>query len=92
VRSNATQKATEEAAEMPITTQTIRHNLRKLKDSLHEIVEHHNQETQARSESEEGESKSNVQTQRQQGKFTKRIGQILMAMEPQQTTTKFSPS
>jgi hypothetical protein len=76
------QKATEEAAEMPITTQTIRHNLRKLKDSLHERVERHNQNAEARAE-------SNVQARRQQAKFTKGIGQILRLMEPEKTQESF---
>jgi hypothetical protein len=79
-RSNPTIEArTEEAAEALIRTQTIRHNLKKLKESRHEIAEGHKERTGVGGEDEE----SKIERHRRQAKVTKRIATIVNLIEPE---------
>jgi hypothetical protein len=69
------QTATEQAAESLIGVQTIRRSLKKLKDSLHGIME--KEDVRARIDQEQEEVESSVEERRQQAKFTKGIASII---------------
>jgi hypothetical protein len=75
------QTATEQAAESLIGVQTTRRSLKKLKDSLHGIMEKENE--RARIDQEQEEVESSVEERRQQAKFTKRIASIISLIEPE---------
>jgi hypothetical protein len=63
------QKAMEESAEMVFELQKVRRDLTKLKDIVHQIVE--------RGEESGGENDQDVETCKQQAKFTKRFSAIV---------------
>jgi hypothetical protein len=75
------QASTEEAAEALICIQTIKSSLKKLKDSLHGIVEGRNLGIQM--DAEDAQEESEVERRRQQAKFTKRVAAVLRLVEPE---------
>jgi hypothetical protein len=74
------QTGTEQAAKTLIGVQTIRHRLKKLKDSLHRIAERSS--VRAGTEDEQDELESSVEERNQQTKFTKRVASIINLVEP----------
>jgi hypothetical protein len=78
------QVAAEESAKTIIDLQKVRHDLKKLKDILHTIVE---AEPETGSEAEHG-----VEKRRRQSKFTKRIAPILNLLPPETIVEHFGTS